>query len=186
MSTRTLSAVAGFLWVCFSVSAQETQRPRQIGPDIFTMGQNTAMSPHSATARMDSLTALNHSLYAFPSLALSDGGRFSFFSALSWMTPDFLPELNAEDAPRAVRHTAAANTTTTTDLDSESKQVVAQRPTFDYVGGEVGVFYGRSSGKFGRDIVQGYILGEAGNDKLHISVGASYEESNGRLPRWGR
>ncbi len=185
MSTRTLSAVAGFLWVCLSVSAQETQRPGQIGPEIFTMGQNAAMSPHLGNARMDSLTALDHSLYAFPSLALSDGGRFSFFSALSWMTPDFLPELNAEEAPRAVRHTAVASTTTT-GRDSDGKQLVALRPTFDYVGGEVGVFYGRSSGKFGRDVVQGYILGEAGNDKLHISVGASYEESNGRLPRWGR
>lgn len=187
MTTRVLFAVAGFLGFCLSVSAQETQRPRQIGPDIFAMGQSAVMSPRSAIARMDPFTALNHSLYGFPSLALSEGGRFSFLSSLSWMTPDFLPELSAEEAPRTVSHNVAASNATTLGRDSDGKQVVeAARPFFDYATGEVGFFYGRSSGKFGREIVQGYIFGEVGNDKVHISVGASYEESNGRLPRWGR
>jgi len=46
--------------------------------------------------------------------------------------------------------------------------------------------YGHSSGKFGGDYLQGYIFGEVGNDRIHISAGASYEEWNGRVPRWGR
>jgi len=54
-----------------------------------------------------------------------------------------------------------------------------------YYSGELGVFYGRSSGKFGREIMQTYFLGEVGNEKFHIMVGAAYEESNGRLPRFG-
>jgi hypothetical protein len=53
-----------------------------------------------------------------------------------------------------------------------------------YYSGEVGVFYGRSSGKFEREIMQTYFLGEVGNEKFHITVGAAYEESNGRLPRF--
>ena len=31
-----------------------------------------------------------------------------------------------------------------------------------------------------------YIVGGVGNDKFQITVGASYEESNGRVPRWAR
>ena len=53
----------------------------------------------------------------------------------------------------------------------------------DYTGGESAFFYGKSSGNFGREDKQAYILGGAGNDKTHITVGASYEESSGRLPR---
>ena len=44
--------------------------------------------------------------------------------------------------------------------------------------------YGHASGKFGGDDFSTYIVGEAGNDKFHITVGASYEESSGRLPRF--
>ena len=59
------------------------------------------------------------------------------------------------------------------------------RPSFDYVTGEVGFLYGHSSGKFGGDYMEGYIFGEVGNDRFHISAGASYQEWNGRVPRWG-
>ena len=48
------------------------------------------------------------------------------------------------------------------------------------------VFVWPLSGKFGGDYLQGYIFGEVGNDRIHISAGASYEEWNGRVPRWGR
>jgi hypothetical protein len=52
-----------------------------------------------------------------------------------------------------------------------------------YYGGEVGFLYGHPTGRFGGDEVQTYILGEVGTDKFQISVGASYQESNGRVPR---
>jgi hypothetical protein len=53
-----------------------------------------------------------------------------------------------------------------------------------YFGGEVGFLYGRSSGKFGGDVMQTYMVGEVGNDKFQITVGASYEESSVRFPRY--
>ena len=53
-----------------------------------------------------------------------------------------------------------------------------------YYGGEVGFLYGHSTGKFGGDDIQTYILGEVGNEKFQITVGASYEESSGRIPRF--
>jgi len=46
-------------------------------------------------------------------------------------------------------------------------------------GGEFGVFYGKSDGKYGTDLFQSYIIGGVGNDKFNISAGAMYEESSG-------
>jgi len=54
------------------------------------------------------------------------------------------------------------------------------------VTGEVGFLYGEGRpGNFGGEYKEGYIFGEVGNDKIHISAGASYEEWNGRVPRLG-
>ena len=53
-----------------------------------------------------------------------------------------------------------------------------------YATGEVGVLYGRWSDKFSGDLWQTYMVGEVGNDRFHIVVGAEYEESSARLPRF--
>ncbi len=161
MTKRALFAVAGFLGFCLPLSAQQTDRS-----DIFS--------------------ALNNSLLHLPSLTLSDGESFSFPSAFSWIeptSPDFLPALSmASTTARPHRAPASAGLAE----DSSKDVVTAQRPLFDYAAGEVGFLYGRSTGKFGREVEAGYILGEVGNDKFQINVGASYENSSGRFPRFGR
>lgn len=162
MTKRALSAVAGFLGLCVPLFAQQAYRP-----DLFS--------------------ALNNAI-SLPSLSLSDGQRFSFSGAVpppfsfNWMettTPDFLPALSTTAPPRA--HAAAAY-----PKDS-SKEVVDVRKTnlFDYAHGEIGFLYGRSTGKFSGDVEQGYFIGEVGNDKVHITAGAFYENSSGRFPRLG-
>ena len=162
MTKRALSAVAGFLGLCLPLSAQQTYRP-----DLFS--------------------ALNNSI-SLPSLSLSDGQRFFFSGAVAspfsfnWIEPtpsDFLPALSTAAPPRA--HAAAAY-----PKDS-SKEIMdlQKRNLFDYAHGEIGVLYGRSTGKFSGDVEQGYFIGEVGNDKFHISVGAAYENSSGRFPRFG-
>jgi hypothetical protein len=157
MTKRALSAVAGFLGLCLPLSAQQTDRP-----DIFS--------------------ALNNSLPRLPSLALSDTQRFSFSSAFNWIEPtppDFLPALQATAPPRA-------NAPAMPGKDSSKDVVDMQRSNlFDYASGEVGFLYGRSIGKFSREVEQGYIFGEVGNDKFHISAGASYENWSGRFSRFG-
>jgi len=160
MTKRALSAVAGFLTLCLPLSAQQqTQRP-----DVFG--------------------ALNSSVLRLPSLTLSDGGSFSFASAFNRMEtppPDFLPALSATEKPRRATASAAS------PKDDPSKEVVdVRRPLFDYAGGEMGFLYGRSTGKLGREVEQGYFIGEVGNDKFQISAGASYERSSGRFPHFGR
>ena len=162
MTKRALSAVAGFLGLCLPLSAQQIDRS-----DIFS--------------------ALNNSLLRFPSLTLSDERPFSFSGAVAppllfnWMEPtlpDFLPALSTTEPQRATASAAPPK-------DSSKEVVDVRRPNLlDYVGGEVGFLYGRSTGKFGRDVEQGYFIGDVGNDKFHITVGASYENSSGRFPRF--
>jgi hypothetical protein len=161
VTKRALSAVAGFLGLCFPLFAQQTYRP-----DLFS--------------------ALNNSI-SLPSLSLSDGQRFSFSGAVAppfsfnWMEPtppDFLPALRTTAPPP--RATAAA----AYPKDSSKEVVDLRKPNlFDYAHGEIGFLYGRSTGKFSGDVEQGYFIGEVGNDKVHITAGAFYENSSGRFPR---
>jgi hypothetical protein len=160
MTKRALSAVAGFFGLCLPLSAQQADRP-----DFFS--------------------ALNNSI-SLPALALSDERPFSFSSAVAspfsftWMEPtppDFLPPLSTTAPPRT-------NATAAYPKDS-SKEVVVVRPNPVYVGGEVGFLYGRSTGKYGVEVEQGYIIGDVGNDKFHITAGAAFENSSGHLPRLG-
>jgi hypothetical protein len=160
MTKRALPGVIGFLGLCLTLSAQQTGRP-------------------------DVLRSLNSSPPRFPSLTLSNGGFFSFSSALSWVesAPDFLPGLPEAAPPRPIAVSAAA-----ARARDSSKEVIDVQRTglFDYAGGEVGFLYGRSMGKSGGDYKQAYIIGEVGDDKFHISAGAAYEESSWRVPRSGR
>jgi hypothetical protein len=159
VTTRAFSAVAGFLGLCLPLLAQQTDR---------------------------SASALNNNSLRFPSLTLADGGHFPFASAFNRMetrTPDFLPFLSM--ANMTARSQKAARPAVQ-DEDSSKEGVDVRRPLFDYATGEVGFLYGRSSGIFGREVEQGYILGEVGNDKFQISAGAAYEHSSGHVPRFGR
>jgi hypothetical protein len=151
MMKRALFAVAGFLSIGLPLFAQQTD-----------------------------FGALNNSFLRLPSLTLSDGGSFSFASAFTRMettTPDFLPALSmASTTERRQRATSSAGT-----AEDSSKEVAdVGRTNSGYAGGEIGVLFGRSSGKFGRDVEAGYILGEVGDDKFHISAGAYYENSTRR------
>ena len=67
--------------------------------------------------------------------------------------------------------------------DSPEQEVAAVRKDPIYYGGEIGTFYGHSSGKFGGDDFGSYLVGTVGTDKFQITAGASYEESNFKLPR---
>jgi hypothetical protein len=168
MARRALFAVAGFFSLCLPLFAQQADR-------------------------IDTFSTLNRSVLRHPSLTLSDERLFSFSGAVvpplffNWIgfttLPDLLPELSAT----RLRSASARQAERRGYSKDSSKEVVEVRPNlFDYASGEVGFLYGRSTGKYGRDYMQGYIFGEVGDDKFHISVGASYEESNGRVPRLRR
>ena len=95
-------------------------------------------------------------------------------------TADFLPTFNP------VQPRSAASPNVPRRRDSLDDVVELRSPDRVYYGGEIGFLYGRSSGKYGIEYERGYIIGEVGNDKFHLTVGTSYERFNGRVPRWGR
>jgi hypothetical protein len=149
--------VAGFLSLCLSLSAQQETR----GADSFN--------------------ALNNSDFPLPLLTLSVAQPFSFSGAFApsllfiWMEP---PPLDVSLPPIVVTGSRTVAAVSAAPREDLSKEVVSvRRNPFDYASGEVGVFYGSSSGKFGREVEAGYIFGETGNDKFQISAGASYEHS---------
>ena len=161
MTKRALFAVVGLLSLCLPLFAQQTQRPEQFQSDGST---------------------LNRSSLHLPSLTLADRQLFSFSSAFGWMdttTADFLPAFSPLEPQRVAFPTVPGSR-------NLSNRVVDMRPDSSYAGGEMGFLYGKSTGKYGGDYSRGYVIGEVGNDKIHITVGASYEESNGRVPRWSR
>src|SRR5437870_1690087 len=66
---------------------------------------------------------------------------------------------------------------------SSTESFAAEKASLTWTGGEVGFFYGHSTGKFGGDEVGSYIMGGVGNEHLQINVGASYQEFNGHFSR---
>jgi hypothetical protein len=114
---------------------------------------------------------------------LLDGRPLSLSNAYTWIDP-----IPADFLPAETEGFSASVSTGSSPSSSDGKSVPVQRKLVDYVHGEVGVLYGSTVGrsKFSREVEQGYILGEIGNDKYQINVGAFYEHSSGHVPRFGR
>lgn len=93
-------------------------------------------------------------------------------AALAW-TPSPLP------TSRTFGTTIAPTRTERSLLD----RLASFSPTPDYVTGEIGFTYGRAMGKYGGDFKESYILGEVGNEHLHIMVGAAYQDYDFHLRR---
>ena len=179
MTKRVVLGVAAFLSLCFSLGAEQPARALSL-------------------AQLNSLASQNSRPFFFqPALfsrpgnpLLTDGAlgpttfsnreTFSLATTFNLMgTPSsFLPATMAMQSP------SRSVPTSSKDKDS-SDYPLDLRPGY-YVTGEVGFVYGRATGKFGGDYKEGYIIGEVGNDKIHITAGASYEDWNGRTPRLGR
>ena len=160
MTKRALSAAAGFFGLCFSLGAQPTQSPEQ-----YLFEGNT----------------LNRPFLGLPPLSLADQERVSFMSAFTWQTPvDFLPPFNPPEPQDA------EVSTTSERRNSADRSLEMRAPDRVYFSGEVGFLYGKSSGKYGREDFQTYIIGTVGNEKFSITAGVLHQESSGRVPRWGR
>src|SRR5205809_144684 len=140
MINRVFFAVAGFAGLCFCLSAEPTRGADQLQLDG---------------------SMLDRSLLRSPSLSLEDSERFFFSTSFGWMQPtaDFLPAFNPVQ-PRRVAH---ANVPDRRNFDDTDNVVDLHSPDRIRVGGEIGFLYGRSSGKYGREVEAGYIIGELGN-----------------------
>ena len=181
MNKRGLLPVVVFLGLCFSLAAQQASGSPPGRGGTFTLAQLRSL----ATANNDSVllqpnlfNSLDNPVFGFPFESRDVFSLSSTFNLMGTAPRSFLPFSSAMESPRA--------SVPATSAKDSSDRPFDLRPSFGYVTGEVGFLYGRSTGKFGGEYKEGYIIGEVGNEKIHISVGASYEEWNGRVPRWGR
>ncbi|MEO7724455.1 MAG: hypothetical protein ABIU29_07170 [Chthoniobacterales bacterium] len=174
MIKRTLPAMAAIFALSFSVSAQELAS--------FTLARASAsamVEGRAALGEAGSFRTLNNFWNGNGPLSLVDGRLFSFPRAFGWVEStrgDFLPAFALQEVPRGIPAASPDRST------SGEKVNLFRKP--DYVGGEVGVFYGRSiGGKYSREVESGYILGEIIEGNTRIQVGASYGHSTGNTPR---
>ena len=136
---------------------------------------------HALTlARPDLFAARNGSflLHGAPTLTLLDGRRFaaSDFGGMGVAPLDifpvaFLRAVEVQKAGPSLRHGA----------DYAGGAVDFRLKRYHY-GGEVGFFYGSSTGKYGREDFSTHIIGGVGNDKFNVTAGVFYHESNVRIP----
>ena len=178
MTKRELLPVVVFLGLCFSLVAEQASASPSGPGGPFTLAQLRSMNNGSVLLQPTLFNSLANPVFGLP---FSNRDVFSLattFNLVGTGPQSFLPFSPAIESPVARLPETAAK--------DSSNRLFDVRPNFDYVTDEVGFLYGHSSGKFGGDYLQGYIFGEVGNDRIHISAGASYEEWNGRVPRWGR
>jgi hypothetical protein len=116
------------------------------------------------------------------SLSLENRDRFLFATSFGAVQArsDFLPTFS----PAGPRSSVAPATLDSKDsLDNVMEFTSTDRVR---VSGEVGFLYGKSTGKYGREDFQTYIIGTVGNDKFSITAGYLHQESSGQVPRWRR
>jgi len=188
MIKRAVAAVLGLLSLCLPLAAQQTNPSKQIGDGTIALEQlrhTGALDTAAALAldRQDLFSAVDSLalIHGLPVLSFLDGRRWPASSALARMgtiPPDLFPVafLSVVEAQKE-----NASLIDATDLPGG---VVTSRLDRYYTGGEMGVFYGKSSGKFGHEVMQTYIMGTVGNEKFQITAGAAYQEWSGHVPRW--
>ena len=176
---RVLPLVSASLALCLSLSAQEPASSiRSADLTLKQATPRTMVQSHVVVERTGFFGALNNAWYGRGPLTLVDGRSFSFPSAFGWVerTPgDLLPTFSPVGLHRLI-----PNPMLPADEANNAALDWFEQP--DYVGGEVSVFYGKSTGKYSREVKAGHILGEIVHGNTQISVGAFYEESNGRRP----
>jgi hypothetical protein len=180
MSKHALFAMAGFLGLCASLSAQEVRDFGSVQPGRFTLsplGPSGAVNTRSALGQANLFGTLNNAWYGPTPVALADGRLFSFPNAFAWTEATPVGYLPVAPLEAPARVASAAKLTG----DSGNK-ALGLLPKLDYAGGEVGFFYGKSNGKYSREVEAGYFLGEIVEGNTHITVGASYEHASGRAP----
>ena len=186
----TLLFGLGFLSFCFPAAAQQSSGSKQTEdkvileesrrPDVLDAASTLTLDRPEILNTVDSLVLIQN----LGLLTLLEGGRLPVSSELGRMGrapldifPDALPGAEVEEGNRVA-------VSAPVDGKDSPSEVTSSPLNPTYVGGEMGVLYGSSSGKFGGDILQTYIVGEVGNEKFHITVGASHEEASERFPRF--
>jgi len=116
---------------------------------------------------------LDRSSVSSPWSSLDSRDRFFFSTAFGSMraTPDYLPTLTPSE-PMSMGYLS--------DNKDSVDRVVELHPV-DKIrfGGEIGFFYGKSTGSgFGREDYGGYVIGTVGNEHFSITAGYYRQETS--------
>jgi hypothetical protein len=117
-----------------------------------------------------------------PWVSLENRDRFFFSSAFGSMraTNEFLPGFDpTEPLNMAYLPSAERNDSLDRIIDWDARNRIR-------FGGEAGIFYGKSTGKYGREDFIRYISGTIGNEIFSISVGYLHQESTFDISRGRR
>ena len=177
MTMRVLSVLLGLLGLCRPLFAQTPADV--ITADQLRLTGEVSTAPALALYRPDILSTVDGALliHSLPVLTLLDGRRFPLSGDL---TARGLNPLNT--VPVAFLSAVRVDKNVSPAYGSDGPGgVVNLELNRSYSGGEVGVFYGASGGKYGREDFQSYIRGGVGNDSFQISGGAAYSESSGTV-----
>ena len=149
MTKRGLLPVVVFLGLCFSLGRQASGSPPGHG-GAFTLAQLRSMAAAnngSVLLQPNLFNSLDNPVFGLP---FSNREVFSLattFNLVGTAPRSFLPFSPAMESPRASLPETAAK--------DSSDRLFDLRPNFDYVTGEVGFLYGRSTGKIRRRLYAG-------------------------------
>ena len=196
MFKGALFLALGFLAVCSPLVAQQARHSAAAQRRVAA----TALRPLDAASNLSIYrpTVINsHDSILFhngPLRAWSDGAQLVSESAfvqigmapLGLFPAAYLAPSDVGTIPVRKPSTALASQATSLPTDGkDSPGEMLNSPLNQvYVTGEVGFMYGQWSGKGSGDYVGTYIWGQAGNDKLQITAGGSFENWNGSGPKF--
>ena len=183
MLKRVLPAVIVLLGLSLPLVARPAADEAELitSEDLRISGE-TEVAPALSLSRPDLFKTVDSAvlLHGLPALTLLDGRRFPISSALGRMghapvvnfPVAFVQAVEVKKGGPSLRHGS----------DSAVGTVDLRLKRLDY-GGEVGFFYGKSTGDYGREDYSAYIVSGIGNEKFNITVGASYQETTFNGPR---
>ena len=174
---RIFSAVLGLFALCLPLGAQ-TYEDAISRAELEQTGRIDA-GPALSLARSDLFTGIDSSLllHGLPVVTLLDGRRFPISNELARMAAVDLPVafLSAVDVSGPGASSRYGSDATGGVVNMQLSRI--------RTGGEVGFFYGKSGGKYGREDFAAHIIGGIGTDKFNITVGAAYHETDVKVPR---
>jgi hypothetical protein len=175
MIKRALPAVLALLSLGLPLHGQTTDRA-----EFATAAADPSRTLSLYRADMYSSVSGPALINSLPVMTLLDGRHLPISSELGRMgtTPlTFAPLALA--GPTEMRKAAPSPVY----VSDDPVEAVTLRRSQIYTSGEVGAFYGRSTGKYGAEEYGGYVIGELATDRFQIIAGASYRESTWREPR---
>src|SRR5215218_96746 len=153
--------------------AQRSDNVETITAEQLRLTGALHLGPALSLSRPDLFSATDSAMlvHGLPISTLLDGRPFplSRASGLPDPTQDipiaFLTAVDRERPPVSARHSA--------EFAGGALDLRLNRLE---TGGEVGFFYGKSSGRYGREDMGAYIIGGVGNEHFQITAGAAYSE----------